>query len=399
MQRTTFAILGATLLCCLACCRDGDVVGTDAGDVGNDLIETDTDTDAGDGDADVDERDTVDADDGDTNIGDADDSDTGPPAYLRYIPPNYGYPLDDTLRLNHLQAKGTHNSYHVEEEQSADDSHRYTHAPLTTQLEDYGCRAFELDVHQTGEDDSFEVYHLPFIDDETTCLRFVDCLQELRSWSDDNPGHHPLFVWLEMKDDIDFGAAIRDYDGLDAEIRSVWPDRVFTPDHLQGDASSIRARLEGEGWPTLGEMRDQIIFAMLDGEDHRARYTDDLTTLEGRMMFVHTSPGESDLHFAAVAKINDPASTSIPDAHSANLLVTSNIGSADSSDESNAARLATAIESGVQFLTGDFPGPVDGRSYFMDFEDGAPSRCNDVTAPGSCSATAVESELPRAPIP
>src|SRR5215212_8040257 len=60
--------------------------------------------------------------------------------------PTYDYPLDDVLRLNHIQMKGTHNSYHIAPEGAIDDW-RYTHAPLDIQLAAQGVRKVELDTH------------------------------------------------------------------------------------------------------------------------------------------------------------------------------------------------------------------------------------------------------------
>ena len=111
-------------------------------------------------------------------------------------------PLDDVLRLNHVQAKGTHNSYHVEPDVVFHDSHRYSHAPLDAQLRDQGVRQLELDLHYR-EDVGFEIFHLPGIDEVSTCVRFVDCLQEISDWSQEQPGHLPVMIWLEPKDDMD----------------------------------------------------------------------------------------------------------------------------------------------------------------------------------------------------
>ena len=72
--------------------------------------------------------------------------------------PVHEYPLDDELRLHHVQVRGTHNSYHVEPETVIHPSHAYSHAPLDVQLETQGVRTFELDLHRMG--DTFDVFHL-----------------------------------------------------------------------------------------------------------------------------------------------------------------------------------------------------------------------------------------------
>ena len=57
------------------------------------------------------------------------------------------YPRDDTLRLNQLQALGTHNSYHLLEGVAIDPELDFEHAPLDVQLGAQGVRQFEPDAH------------------------------------------------------------------------------------------------------------------------------------------------------------------------------------------------------------------------------------------------------------
>lgn len=310
--------------------------------------------------------------------------------------PDYSsrYPLDDTLRLHHIQARGTHNSYHIEPENPADPSHEYTHAPLDEGLGRLGLRQFELDLHYDRQQEAYTIFHLPVIDEETTCYLFTECLQLIKDWSDANPGHHPIFIWLEPKDDIDLldnrFDPISDYDAIDAEIRSVWPEhRLLTPDDVQGDSPTLRDALTERGWPTLAEARDSILFGFLDTEDHGTAYSRAWTSLEGRAMFVNVS--DFDHPLAAVAKINNPREKArIDEAHARNMLVGSNVDSADSDDATNAEGLAAALANGVHFMSSDLPELVEGRSYALELPRGQPSRCNPVTAPVECSAADIE---------
>src|SRR5690606_9018207 len=56
------------------------------------------------------------------------------------------HPLDEVLRIHHLQAKGTHNSYHIAPPR-APGVWDYTHAPLDVQLGAQGVRKVELDLY------------------------------------------------------------------------------------------------------------------------------------------------------------------------------------------------------------------------------------------------------------
>jgi hypothetical protein len=295
------------------------------------------------------------------------------------------------LTLDHMQVKGTHNSYHVEPLVPFDASHEYSHKPLSEQLEDQGVRAFELDVHEGVS--GFEVYHISVIDAEGTCDTLKGCLGEIHSWSVAHPLHLPIVVWIEVKDSTGgFPIDAADLDKLDDAIRGVLPPgQLFTPDDLQGGHASVRAALETDGWPAIDAVRGQVIVVLLNvDDDHAKNYTANYTTLAGRAMFARATPAQFAAPWAAIAKlgVGDPAD--ITAAHAARLLIATNVCGAGEDDDACIARLAEAKAAGIHMLKDDFPGPIDGKPYFLDFPDGNPARCNPVTAPPGCTSAALE---------
>ena len=301
-----------------------------------------------------------------------------------------GGPLDDLLTLDHVQLEGTHNSYHVEPQLPFDPSHEYTHPPLDVQLEDYGVRSFELDLHRNG--DLLLVYHIQVIDALTTCTKLSDCLTTIKGWSDAHSSHVPIMVWLEIKDSTG-GMTIDDLGLVDQTILDVFPaERVLTPDLVRGSHATLREAIETEGWPKLGQVRGTIMFMVLNG-DHPsvAAYTQGNTNLDGRMMFVDVE--DFTLPYAAVSKIDDPSSPAIADAHAAGVLTASNICGAGTAEDECFTKLAAGLASGSHDLMDDFLAPIEGGTYFLDLPGGNPARCNEVTAPPECTAAAIE-DLP-----
>src|SRR5262245_35365237 len=72
-------------------------------------------------------------------------------------PPLPAYPRDGTLRLNHIQVVGSHNSYHIQPKEplfsflkhlfgDIVQAWAYTHPPLDEQFESQGVRQIEIDV-------------------------------------------------------------------------------------------------------------------------------------------------------------------------------------------------------------------------------------------------------------
>jgi Phosphoinositide phospholipase C, Ca2+-dependent len=306
------------------------------------------------------------------------------------VQPTFPYPLDDTLRFQHLQAKSTHNSYHLETEGNKVADWRYSHLSLDRQLGEQGVRHVELDLHYNAVDGVFEIYHIGILDEQTTCRLFTECLAVVKGWSDQHRAHHPIVIQLEAKDGLpeDPEAWIT---RLHGEIRSVWPaSRLITPALVQGDHGSLRDAVRQDGWPTLGELRGHVMFTLDNTGEFRDAYTHGGQSLDGRLIFVDSSPQDP---FAAIAILNDPVSSAdaIAEALAANMLVRTR---ADSNPadvlEGGPDHREAALASGAQFVSTDFPAPVPGVEYSVDIPEGTPSRCNPVTAPAGCTSEAIE---------
>ncbi len=307
------------------------------------------------------------------------------------------YTMDDVLQLPHVQAKGTHNSYHRQPDPVWHPSHRYSHDPLDVQLQEHGVRQFELDLHYRAGA-GFEIFHIPAIDEEGTCRALGDCLGTVAAWSDAHPWHLPIVIWIEPKDE--------DADSLDPELEPLaghWDafdaalidllgrERIVTPDDVRGDHATLPDAVE-EGWPTLGTMRGKVLFALLDGGAARDEYLLGHDAAEGRVLFPGADSPEDP--WAAVFKINDAAGEAarVADLVERGFVVTCNAGSADGGD-GNAKQWDASLAAGANFLSTDLPAE-DPDGWYADVPDGAPARCNPVSAPAGCTSFEIENLAP-----
>ena len=301
--------------------------------------------------------------------------------------PMLDYPLDDTLRINHLQAKGTHNSYHVAPALGIPDW-QYTHAPLDVQLGQQGVRKFELDTY-LASGGGIDVLHVPLIDPGTTCPTLTDCLTTMKAWSDANPAHHPLFVQIEPKDILPTDPE-EYFSTIDGVILNVWTrERVITPDDVKGSAPTLREAVTTTGWPTLGESRGKVLFFVNDSGAWREAYTYGQTSLDGRAMFTEA---DVDDPYAAVIIVNGPeggGQQEIQDAVTAGFIVRTRADGVPLSSDPQ-PRADAALSSGAQVISSDWPVPVAGETYFFEVPGGTPSRCNPVTAPPECTSEDIE---------
>lgn len=348
------------------------------------------------------------------------------------------YPRDGTLRLNHIQVLGSHNSYHIQPKPDLfaaiealvpplARAWEYTHLPLAEQFSDQGIRQIELDVFAdpegglyanrgatellTGDGASgipeldepgFKVLHVQDLDFESTCWTFLQCLEEVRDWSTAHPGHAPLTILVEAKADpidapfetvvpIPFDSA--QFDALDAEIRSVFaPGHVITPDEVRGSHDTLEQAILQDGWPTLGASRGRILFALDNGGSTKAAYVEGHPSLRDRVLFVSAEPGEDE---AAFVKLNSAIGSfdRIQELVALGFIVRTRAdGDTEEARTGDTTKRDTAIESGAQFVSTDYPAPNPdfGTGYMVEIPGGMPARCNPISAPADCRPEDIE---------
>jgi hypothetical protein len=332
------------------------------------------------------------------------------------------YPRDRFLRFDQVQVLASHNSYKLPlypEVQAALQagapaiaaSLEYSHRPLPEQFDHLGVRAIELDVYadpQGGKflhpilpinlgadvpDDpamhepGFKVMHQADVDVRSTCVALKICLVQVRDWSLAHPGHVPLMVQIEVKDAADAA----ELDALDAEILSVVPrEQIITPDDVRGRFATLGEAVRTRGWPVLAAMRGKILFT-LDNGGLRDLYRAGRPSLEGRVLFTPSAPGQAD---AAFAKLNNPIgdAAAIRAALAAHMVVRTRADADTVQARTNDTTMRdAALASGAQWVSTDYEEPNLAFSpYVVQIPGGTPARCNPVTAPDWCSPQAVE---------
>ncbi len=306
------------------------------------------------------------------------------------------------MRLNQLQALGTHNSYHTYPVSPLDGvlSLDYFEDPLDVQFQSQGVRQIELDVN-IGDDPTgqFQVFHVQGLDTGTTCFVFTDCLNTIKTWSLAHPQHAPIAILLELKNnDYNLPAPNRnwiqsDLDRLDTTIRSVFSEnKMFTPDDLRGAHTSLADAVTQDGWPELNAVRGQVMFLMDNGGTFRSWYRDGHVGLANRVLFTNASPGDDD---AAFIERND-SKGSFADIQS--LIATGYVvrtrADADTVEARNndTTTRDAALASGGTWVSSDYvvPGRAYGNPYVVQIPGGTPARCNPVNAPSWCTSDLIE---------
>jgi hypothetical protein len=224
-----------------------------------------------------------------------------------------------------------YNEYHPNKVSMAE-ALAYDHPPLADQL-NAGLRSLEIDVFYDPiggrfkkpasyeymkkqgatnlqpfdtlglEYPGFKVLHIADVDFRTHCTTLEGCLSELKTWSNQHPRHIPIFILLEIKQQglkiFPNSTEVMPYDSaamnqLDAEIvRALGRDKIIAPDDVRGKYKTLEEAVLAQNYPTLEASRGKFVFLMLPAIDESMAqmYWAGRPSLEGRMMFVRSTPG------------------------------------------------------------------------------------------------------------
>ncbi len=349
--------------------------------------------------------------------------------------------MDRNLKLNDLVTVGTHNSYKAEPADAVlalvraaapdrADEFDYGHRPLSEQL-DAGVRQLEIDVYNDPEggrfldpiglraagvvldparraalaEPGFKVMHVQDVDVLSLCVTLRACLGTVRRWSLAHPDHAPILLMFNAKTDpapqqggvdaLPFDAAA--FDALDREVRAVFPPQaLITPDDVQGAYPTLRAAVLHGAWPTLGQARGKVLFALDEEPAKVALYRGKRRSLEGRVFFVNTDESSP---AAAYLTLNDPIEEAerIRKAVAAGFIVRTRADSGTLEARRNDTRRRdAALASGAQFVSTDYlwPEPRLHNDYQVRLQGGAAVLCNPVRAASRCAGLAVETVVP-----
>jgi Phosphoinositide phospholipase C, Ca2+-dependent len=340
------------------------------------------------------------------------------------------------VKINQIQVIGTHNSYHAgiapneakvwqAKYAKAFAGLDYSHPSLTTQF-DGGVRQIELDVfadskgglysHPSGpataaaaglsadpdfdpnhlmDKPGFKVMHVQDVDYRSNCQPFIACLNEVRSWSHAHPGHVPVFILVETKQDSPKGIKVTEpekftsltFDALDAEIRSVFPaDELITPDGVRGSYPTLEKAVLAGNWPTLEASRGKVVFLM-DQRNVGPVYLEGHPSLKGRVLFTNAAPGEPD---AAFIERNDGPAEEITALVRKGYLIRARTDADTKEARTNeTSRRDAMIASGAQLLSTDYPAAEPARwagGYSVSLPGGKVAQCDPANAPKSCPA-------------
>lgn len=209
------------------------------------------------------------------------------------------------VRFNEVAFLGTHNSYKngaTEEYKKLYDAldvatfgligsetADFAADTLTNQLE-VGIRNLEIDIETVvGDETYFAVSHMPYLDNVSSCYNLAIALEEIKLWSENNPGHLPVSVIIEPKRAVVPIDGMREFkleyaDILDDLVREIMGDTLLTPADMMGDYASFKEMRENDGWLPLGDTMGKVLVLLHDCSATNKFIKED-ETIKSRAMF------------------------------------------------------------------------------------------------------------------
>lgn len=301
----------------------------------------------------------------------------------------------DGVKFNEVAYIATHNSYQLQSVPSLQKLFRdletvsfglingdiplYCSDTLTEQF-NVGIRSIELDVETVvdGDDVKFVCTHSPLLDMTTSCYDFELALEEIKMWSDANPGHLPISIIVEPKEFFILENGMRfinlEYANvLDNLIREVFGDKLITPAEMMGEHNSLKEMREADDWMPLKDCAGRVAVFFHDTDGVTGRFIKQDETIKSRAMFPMLRYKDRDKSYASVLIVNKPDDIekySSELIYEKNLIVRTRVDSFGSYNEED--RIKT-LESGAQILSTDYPRKADMTNveYYVDFNGGS----------------------------
>ncbi len=310
---------------------------------------------------------------------------------------NLAEELEKGIRYDEVQYIATHNSY--KEELTffsktvfnlfggffgmSERQFEYSMPTLTEQLNS-GIRFFELDLIYMFRSGGWKTVccHDPILDNKSHAFIFELALEEFFLWSENNPGHLPVTIFIEPKQDHLFLPGMKPL-GLEGirELEQMAVERLgeklLTPGEMLGDSNNFKEMRETAGWPELKTMTDKFLFVLFP--HYNSKYTELDETMRSQAFFMskwYHAYDEAAPDFnpnVPFIMTNEPdtlysGNNAIEYFLERNFFVRTRL---DFFPEIDPARKELSMKLGTQLLTTDYPkGNTNADDYYAAFEGG-----------------------------
>lgn len=246
---------------------------------------------------------------------------------------------------------------------------------------------FTFDTENKLAIPGLKLFHVQDIDFQSHYLVFAEALQALKTWSNEHPNHHPIFILVNAKDaavpstirPLPFTAAA--LDSIDLEIIThLGMDKLITPDQIKGNHASLEQGVLQGNWPMLDQARGKFLFVLDESEEKINRYLTKKPGLANAVFFVNLKEGNPEAGFRI---INDPVKNEayIQDLVQKGYMIRTRADSGTEEARSNDySKFEKAKSSGAQVISTDYylPSTLFESTFRISFDGMTYERPNPI---------------------
>lgn len=98
-----------------------------------------------------------------------------------------------------------------------------------------------------------------------------DCLKRIHAWSDKNPQHDVITIFIDKKENWSDPNETRKPIDIDNLIVTIFSkDAIFSPSNLIGDKANLK-EASAFNWPSMDDLKGKFIFVITDGTQITSR--------------------------------------------------------------------------------------------------------------------------------
>jgi hypothetical protein len=99
------------------------------------------------------------------------------------------------------------------------------------------------------------------------------CLNDVKNWSNEHPGHFPITVFLDKKQAWSPAKQGRRPADLDQLITSILGSKLYKPADLKGSHANLRAAAKAGAWPSRDGLKNRVLIALTGGQTGKHNQT------------------------------------------------------------------------------------------------------------------------------
>jgi len=99
------------------------------------------------------------------------------------------------------------------------------------------------------------------------------CLNDIKSWSNEHPGHYPVTLFLDKKQAWSPARQGRRPADLDQLVTSILGAKLYKPADLKGAHATLRDAAKAGAWPSRDALKGRVLIALTGGQTGKHNQT------------------------------------------------------------------------------------------------------------------------------